>query len=110
MRVVLGNWWYTEWAVRAYLRRRLDTTTELTLYDVGIEEEDEKDMIPLILDRLEREDADFFRGVCDARWLSEQDDPFWDCFEFELATPPRVEEGSAGRRHSGHLLADTFEL
>jgi hypothetical protein len=69
LQVVLGNWWYTDWAVRAYLARHLETTVEVTLYDAGIEEEDEGEMLPLILGRLGEEDADFFRGICDERWL-----------------------------------------
>jgi len=91
LQVVLGNWWYTDWIVRAYLARRIETTSEMTLYAAGIEEEDERDMLALILGRLEEADADFFRRICDERWLLVQDDPFWDCFEFELSSIPEVE-------------------
>lgn len=93
LKVVLGNWWYTDWIVRAYLARRIDTTNEITLYDVGIED-DERDMISLILSRLDKDDADFFRRICDERWLLAQDDPFWDCFEFELSCVPKVEDSA----------------
>jgi hypothetical protein len=91
LQVVLSNWWYTDWIVRAYLAQRIDTTSEITLYEVGIED-DEKDMIVLILSQLSDEDSDFFRQICNERWLLAQDDPFWDCFEFQLSLPPDLEE------------------
>jgi hypothetical protein len=91
LHAVLSNWWYTDWAVRTYLARRINTTWEITPYDVGLEQEDEKEMLALILGRLDAADADFFRGVCGERWLLAQDDPFWDCFEFGLSSAPKVE-------------------
>jgi hypothetical protein len=88
LQAVLGNWWYTEWMVRVYLSQRIETASEITLYDVGLERENEREMIALILGRLDEDDANFFRQVCDQRWLLIQDDPFWDCIELELSSPP----------------------
>ena len=91
LRAVLSNWWYTDWAVRTYLAQRINTSGEITPYDVGLEKEDEKEMLALILGHLDAADADFFRGICGERWLLAQDDPFWDCFEFGLSSIPKVE-------------------
>lgn len=55
--------------MRAYLARRINATGEITPYDVGLEKEDEREMLTLILDHLDSADADFFRGICGERWL-----------------------------------------